>query len=236
MTMNAQNYRWVAAFVVGAFLWNAIANVGNAIPPPPSDVQKTLNEIGDLELIQSLSALKLTATQIQRLNKPLKEILAGGDGQRKMDYEAVRSIAADVAKAREAALNGEPVPAEVTAKVLKTSDASSARYEAVKKSAVTTVTAAASAILTDTQKDEIVTQVTKALGRKPIPREFARKPNLAPPDQVRELALAIYAERLLIMERIPEILSKLKPAPETEKSGTNKPADAPEKATNAGMP
>ena len=217
MTLKYQPlFPWIAPLIlIAVALTISVGLTGraNAAPPLPADVQKTLYEIGDLELIRALQPLKLTAAQIETLSKPMKEILASGEKERKADYDAILALAAEVTKARAAALGGEPIPADMDAKVRKASEASSERFEAAKKTAISKIYNLALTTLDDPQKEEIVRQVIKMLeGRRPIPKEFKDKPNLAPKDKVQEVALGIYTERVLILERVPEILSKMKPA------------------------
>ena len=200
----------IAVCLVLAAPLTALARI---IPPPPAEIVKTLTDIGDLELVRALQPLQLTAAQIETLLLPMKQVLDGGEKERKTDYDALRALSADVTKARDAALKGDPIPTDLDEKIRKASEASADRFLAVKKAAVSKIYNMALVTLSDAQKEEVVRQVTKMLdGRRPIPTEFKDKPNLAPKDKIQEAALGVYTERILILERVPEILAKMKPA------------------------
>jgi hypothetical protein len=205
-------------------------------PAIPADVQKVLTQIGDLNLLKIIAPLQLTPDQIDKLLVPMHAIAAEGEAKRKMDYEALRALADDVAKARTEALTGAAVPDEVDRKVVKASGASEDRYNAAKKDAIARIFAVAKESLTPTQKDQVEAQVTQMLGgRRLIPREYRDRPSQAPKEAVRDLALSAFVERVLILDRTAVLLSEMKSAgssraaaaPETKKSGASDAAKAP---------
>jgi hypothetical protein len=221
--MRAPIYRRVSRFASwGGFAAIAFLGIQPAVaddPPPaaaptlPADVQKVLTQIGDLNLLKVIAPLHLTAEQIDKLLVPMRAISTEGEAKRKQDYEALRALADDVAKARTDALAGTPVPDEVGVKVAKASNASEDRYAAAKKDAIARIFAVAKETLTPTQKDEVEAEVTKMYGgRRLVPREYKDRPSAAPKEAVQDLALSAFVEQVLIMDRTAVLLGEMKSA------------------------
>ena len=203
-------------------------------PPPPADVQKILLDIDDLGLLKALVPLRLTNEQIDKLLVPMKEVVEGNPARRKVDHDALRAIAADLAKARADALAGEPVPPEIENKVTSVLSAASSRFTKNKQDAVVKVQTVAWDVFTPEQKDEIERQVGKWMGGKRlVPREYRNDPKKAPKDAVQGLAVQAFVESVLIGDRSAEILPLLKTGkadaakPETKTDKDTKPADKP---------
>lgn len=191
----------------------------------PADVQKVLNDIGDLDLLKALVPLRLTAAQIEKLQVPLKAIASDNAERRKTDYDALKGIAADLAKAREAALSGDPIPQEVENKIIQTFNAADDRFAKAKQAAIDKVFAVVKDAFNSDQKDEMERQVGKLLGGKRlIPKEYANDPKKAPKDAVQDLAVKLFVERILIADRMTDLLTQLKPAPgDDAKTESDKP-------------
>jgi hypothetical protein len=222
--MRAIFLRCVSGFVPVVFATLAVAlsfifptAVFALQPPatvPPADVQKVLSDIGDLDLLKALVPLRLTAVQIEKLQVPLKAIAADNAARRKTDYDALKGISADLAKAREASLNGEPVSQDVENKILLTLNAADDRFAKAKQAAIDRVFAVVKDTFSSDQKDEMERQVGKMLGGKRlIPKEYANDPKKAPKDAVQDLAVQLFVERILIADRISDLLTQLKPTP-----------------------
>jgi hypothetical protein len=193
----------------------------------PADVQTILSHIGDLNILKVLVPLHLTAGEIEKLLVPMRAIAAEGEAKRKQDYEALRSLADDVKKARSDALNGDAVPGEVEQKVIKASNASEDRYAAAKKDAIARIVAVAKETLTPAQKDQVEAQVTQMLGgRRLVPREYRDRPSQAPKEVVQDLALSAFVERVLILDRTAELLSEMKSAAPSEAAASPEPKPA----------
>lgn len=196
------------AFTVGG-------TVAHAQPPgsrPPADIEKVFSDIGDLDLLKALVPLHLTATQLEKLQVPLKEIVADNVERRKTDYEALRGIAAEVTKARESALAGETITTDLENKILRVFNTADDRFAKAKQDAINKVFAVTKDVFTADQKDEVERQVGKMLGGKRlIPKEYRNDPKKAPKEAVQDLAIQMYIERILIADRTADLLSKLKP-------------------------
>ena len=221
----------VFATLTAALPFTLSAPVYAVQPPantPPADIRKVLSDIGDLDLLKALVPLHLTASQAGKLQVPLKEIASGNAARRKTDYEALRALATDLAKTREAALSGEEVPQETESKVLQTFNAADDRFAKAKQEAISKVLAVVKDVFTSDQKDEVERQVGKLLGGKRlIPKEYRNDPKKAPKDAVQDLALQMFVERILIADRTVDLLSQLKPATAEAKPETKGDAKAP---------
>jgi hypothetical protein len=198
-------------------LWHPTVKA-QSVPTPPADVQKVVSEIGDLDLLKALVPLRLTASQIEKLQVPLKEIAADNEARRKADYEALRGIATDIKNARDAALKGDTVSKEVENRVLQVFSAADDRFAKSKKQAIDKIFTVVKESWTSDQKDEVERQIGKLLGGKRlIPKEYRNDPKKAPKDAVQDLALQMYIERILIADRVAEILTHLQtPVPENK--------------------
>lgn len=177
-----------------------------AAPPVPADVQKAYLDIADLSLLRALVPVKLKTDQIDKILAPLQTIRAEGATRRKADETALRAVAAEVAKARDAALMQTPVPPETEAKIVKLFDDADKRFASAKKAAIDRVLPVLQANLTSEQRGVIKTYVEDKMldGKK-----FSTK---AKPDAVENAALELYIERVLLDERSIEVLTRLRAA------------------------
>jgi hypothetical protein len=219
--------------IVMALFCLSNGRVASAQPPAqvPADVQKVLNDVADLDLLKALAPLKLTEDQIKKLLDIMKSAAALGEEKRKDDVAAWRSLAEVVTKARQEALTGKDIPAEVEARILKVLSDSEKRVQDLRKEGSSRIWSVARETLTATQKDEIEKQASKMLGGKRlVPREFKDNPAKAPKEAVQDLMLMVYIERILTSDRAIDVLGKIKPIPATPptdpgagESGTTKP-------------
>jgi hypothetical protein len=226
----------IAAMLCAA-VWLSLLPVRTAMAQtpstlPPADVQKTLNEIGDLDILKALVPLKLTPEQIEKLREVLGTVAAAGEAKRKADNDAIRALATDVSKARTEALAGGDISAELEQRVLKAFGDVEKRFAETKKEAVNAIYGVARPLLTETQKDEIDRQVVKMLGGKRlVPKEYQKDPKKAPKEALQDLSLAYYIERILLYDRTRDLLSKIKPAttaaPAEAGAGTSAPEQKP---------
>lgn len=219
--------------LIAALLLFCGGRIGLAQPTatqPPADVQKVLDGIADLDLLKAVAPLKLTEDQIRKLVDIMKSAAALGEQKRKEDHAAWRTLLEDVEKAREEALNGGEIPAEVEARILKVLKDSEKRVEDLRKEGAGRIWSVAREVLTATQKDEIEKQTSKMLGGKRlVPREFKDNPAKAPKEAVQDLMLMLYVERILANDRAIGLLGRIKPAPAA-------PADAGKSEGGADKP
>lgn len=199
------------------------------LPMPPADVQKVTNEVADLDLLKALVPLRLTKDQTTKLIVPLRKASEAGVAARKDDETAVRALAAEVTKARTGALAGTPVGADMENRVVKLLADSEERTTKVRKEGATAVQSVARDILTSEQKDEIERQVGKMLGGKRlIPAKYRANPSQAPKEEVQNLAVGVFIERILLNDRALSLLPLLQtPSSESaSSSGTSETAPA----------
>ncbi len=213
-----------------SFAWAQAGQTPDTPPPalPPADVQKVLGYIADLDLLKVLAPLKLTSEQSQKILVPLRAAAALGATRRKEDYDALRALATDAAKIRTEALTGTPVPATFEARVGKAVADSEEKAAQARKNATAQILPVLRDVLTSEQKDEMERQVGKLLGGKRlIPAKYRNNPNQAPKEEVQDLAMGVFVERVLLNDRMPSLLGQLRPAasaPAPAADGTNPPA------------
>jgi hypothetical protein len=185
-----------------------------AVAQPPADkavpVQTVREQIADLVLLQSLVPLKLTAEQIDALLPPMKAASAAAAKLRKQDDDAVKGLATEIAKTHSAALTGTPIPEATEKLVLDADKASAERIADARKTALKEIFTALKTALDDSQKAEVERQSEKAFGGKRVPKQYQANPAKAPKEIVQDLALAAFAERILLFDRAIPLLEKLK--------------------------
>lgn len=180
-------------------------------PPVPADVQATLNQIGDLDLLKALLPLKLYEEQRVKILEILREVASSGAEKRRQDFEAVRAVAAAIEKSHKGALSeGEAIPAEVEQIVLKLLADSEKRFNEQKRSALERVYTVLRPLLNAPQMDSVEAQAERMQGGRRVPREYASNPSKAPREKVQDLALATFIERILLPERAIDVLTRMK--------------------------
>ncbi len=189
-------------------------------PQPAPALDKTAlavqEQIADLVLLQSLSPLKLTAEQIEKLLPALKKARTRAVELNRQDDEALARISPEVTKAREQALRGESLPETIEKTVGEVQRlAASRRLEATRKT-VQEILEPFRELLTASQKSEIEKQSETLFGGKRVPKEYAKEPSKAPKEVVQDLALSAFIERVLLFDRSLTLLEKLKSAPKPE--------------------
>ena len=211
-----------------------------ATPPrPPADIQKTLRQIDDLNLLVSILPLKLTTAQIDRLLEPLKAFHAGdADRQKKdidSDYAAVRGVASDVDKSLTDGLKGTPTDPAAEAKINKALADIDARYAGERRGAIEPVAVVAREILTPEQRVAIDKQWPK-LGDGPIkvPADI-RRDNKKTMAYAQERTLSAFVERVLLPDRAVAVLEGLKKGMTAAPASASAPA-APPATTNPAQP
>jgi hypothetical protein len=201
----------VSLFAVLAAVAPVWAQGGAGAASPAADTAAL--HIRDLSVLHALLPLKLTKAQIDSLITPLREIAKDDDARRKEDAAALAGLADDVAKARTAALNGEPPAKELEDKVAGRGKDAAARLASTRKAAILKLWPAVTA-LTDAQKDEIEAQSRAFYGGRRVPAQYQKDPSKAPKAEVQALALKAFIEGVLLDDRALGVLEKLKPAPE----------------------
>lgn len=195
-----------------------------AAPPPPvvdggreADPVAILVNINDLGLLRALLPLKLTAPEINALKDVFAKIVAEEKARIRQDEDGLRTVAADVERTRTLALAGEPIPAELEARVAAIARAAQNRERLAKNSAIQRVLVVVKQSFTPEQQKQMADQAMKVPGGKRVPREYALAPEKAPASVVQDLAVAFFIEKVLLNDRAPQVIGALKPAaaPET---------------------
>lgn len=192
----------------------------SATPPPSGaaaaaalrEAQAVLMQINDLGVLRALAPLKLTRDQTQTLLAVTRALYAEVEKRRGQDAETLRALAPDVRRHYEAGLRGEEIPAEIDEKVGKAFKESEARNAAAKRNAIGRLLIVLKEDFTPAQKAHIEAESVKVFGGKRVPKQYAQDPSKAPKEVVQDLALAAFAERVLLNERIVEVLSRLNSA------------------------
>jgi hypothetical protein len=225
-----------STFLLGALLVVAVpahAQTAAAVPPVPLDVQKTLDQVGDLDLLAALTPLNLTGAQIDQLLEPMKAIAREIDAKRKKDYEAVRSLSADVAKARAGMLKGEPLAPDLEARIIKVNADIEKGYLEARQDAVRRLSDALKATLTKQQTGILERHYVKVNKEKiKVPGNLRNSPEKTD-EFARNLVMGWYADRILLPERAMGLLTALKAVAPAGPATNAAPAPA---ATAAAVP
>lgn len=219
------------AFVVLAGLVSAAAASAQVSAPPPAagaDPVVILANINDLGLLRALLPLKLAAPQISALKDVFAKIVEEDKVRVQQDKDGLRALAADVERTRTLALAGEPIPAELEARVAATAKAAQARERLAKNSAIQRVLVVVKQSFTPEQQKQMADQAMKVPGGRRVPREYALAPQKAPAAVVQDLAVAFFIENVLLNDRAPQVIGALKPAPAAPETP---PVEAPSAKT-----
>jgi hypothetical protein len=191
-------------------------------PSVPSDTTKKAlavqEHIADLSLLQSLTPLKLTAPQIEKLLPILKKARERAVELNRQDDEALAALTGEVAKARAQAIAESTFPDSIEKRIGETQRLSASRRLETTRKTVAEVLESLREMLTPTQKDEIEQQSEKFFGGKRVPKEYGKEPSKAPKSVVQDLAISAYIERVLLFDRSITLL-------ELVKAAANKPAN-----------
>ena len=178
---------------------------------PAADPQAVRRDLYDLALLRDLQVVNFDTDQIKVLQTVVKETLDADKARRKKDDDAMRDIAADVRKARDGAVAGEPIPVELVSRCAEIQKAVLARVGTAKREAVEKILAALYPMLTATQKTEMDKQSVLFYGGKRVPAAYRADPKKAPREEVLKLAAGAFVENVLLDDRMPTLLESLKP-------------------------
>lgn len=185
-------------------------------PAVPTDTAKKAlavqEHIADLSLLQSLTPLKLTAPQIEKLLPILKKARERAVELNRQDDEALAALTGEVAKARAQAIAEGTFPETIEKRIGETQRLSASRRLETTRKTVAEVLESLREILTPTQKDEIEQQSEKYFGGKRVPKEYGKEPSKAPKSVVQDLAISAYIERVLLFDRSITLLELIKAA------------------------
>jgi hypothetical protein len=218
--------RTLALFALVAFAVPVMSAAATQETPKPATASATdpnavRRDLYDLALLRSLQSVNLTETQIKAMAKIVKETLEADKARRAKDDDAMREIGADVKKARDGALSGEPIPTEIETKYVEIQKAVVARIGTAKRESVEKILAELWPTLTDAQKTEMDKQSIAFYGGKRVPAAYRSKPKEAPREEVLKLAAGAFVENVLLDDRMPTLLDSLKPLkPATSESGS----------------
>ena len=185
-------------------------------PAVPTDTAKKAlavqEHIADLSLLQSLTPLKLTAPQIEKLLPILKKARERAVELNRQDDEALAALTGEVAKARAQAIAEGTFPETIEKRIGETQRLSASRRLETTRKTVAEVLESLREFLTQPQKDEIEQQSEKYFGGKRVPKEYGQEPSKAPKSVVQDLAISAYIERVLLFDRSITLLELLKAA------------------------
>ena len=185
-------------------------------PAVPTDTAKKAlavqEHIADLSLLQSLTPLKLTAPQIEKLLPILKKARERAVELNRQDDEALAALTGEVAKARAQAIAEGTFPETIEKRIGETQRLSASRRLETTRKTVAEVLESLREFLTQPQKDEIEQQSEKYFGGKRVPKEYGKEPSKAPKSVVQDLAISAYIERVLLFDRSITLLELLKAA------------------------
>ncbi len=225
---------FLAGFVVAAV---ASAQVPAPKPPPQpavdgsrgADLSVIIANINDLGLLHALLPLKLTAPEISALKDVFAKIIVDDKTRLQQDADGLRALAAGVERTRTLALAGEPIPAELEARVAAAAKAAQNRERTTRSSAIQRVLVVVKQTFTPEQQKQMADQAMKVPGGKRVPREYALAPKKAPASMVQDLAVAFFIEKVLLNDRAPQVINALKPAAAPEAATGGEAAAAPAK-------
>lgn len=193
--------------------------------PPAVDPNAVRRDLYDLALLRSLQSVNLSEDQIKAMAKVVKDILEADKARRAKDDDAMRGLAADVRKAREGALNGEPIPTEIETRFVEIQKAVNARIGTAKRDAVEKILSILWPTLTDAQKSEMDKQSVAFYGGKRVPAAYRSKPKEAPREEVLKLSAGAFVENVLLDDRMPTLLASLRPLKAPESGGSSGASD-----------
>jgi hypothetical protein len=206
-------------------------STGPAATTPATDPNAVRRDLYDLALLRALQSVNLSEDQIKAMATVIQETLETDKARRAKDDDAMREIAAEVKKAREGAVGGEPIPTELETRFTDIQKAITARFGAAKRAAVEKVLAVLWPTLTDAQKTEMEKQSIAFYGGKRVPAAYRSKPKEAPREEVLKLAAGAFVENVLLEDRTVTLLKTLKPlksaSPDNAKG--SEPAATPDK-------
>lgn len=185
-------------------------------PAPAAPAQKAFlayRDVNDLGLIRALEPLKLSSEQRDKFLALLRQIESEFKKRVDDDDAAMAALSEEIAKARQGALAGEPVDKELEARIGAAIKARNDRYAKARSAAIGRIVVLARTALTPVQKDHIEAESVRVLGGKRVPREFRADPSKAPKEAVQDLAVAAFAENVLLNDRSIEVLAALKLPP-----------------------
>ncbi|MBC7808977.1 MAG: hypothetical protein H7145_22820 [Akkermansiaceae bacterium] len=220
--------RTAALFCLAAIALPAITAFAQETPKattaPTVDPNAVRRDLYDLVLLRSLQNVNLSEEQIIAMAKAVKEILDADKARRTKDDDAMREIAAEVKKARDGAVNGEPIPTEIETKFVEIQKTIVARVGSAKRESVEKILGVLWPTLTDAQKAEMDKQSIALYGGKRVPAAYRSKPKDAPREEVLKLAAGAFVENFLLDDRMPTLLASLKPLKTiTKESGNTGP-------------
>jgi hypothetical protein len=194
------------------------AQGANAAPPPgvliPADVQKTMDQIGDLDLLVALTPLRLSKEQADKAAAALEAIARSGGEIDAQGNASIRAVAADVAKARADGLAGTPPDSDATARINKALDEIGKRAAATHTAAINRAVTALKDILTPEQVKAIKVQYAGWVGGKiTVPGKYRDDPEKQKA-YINDMALGAFTERILLNQRAIGLLHVIKsPSP-----------------------
>lgn len=236
---------WITALCLlpASRVW-AQAEPGATPPPPPppasgtaptataagaaqAEAQAVLIQINDLGVLRALAPLKLTRDQIDTLIAVTRALYVEAEKRRGQDAEALRALGPDARRYFEAGLRGEEIPAEIDERAGKVFKDIETRNAAAKRNATGRLLIVLKEDFTPAQKAHVEAASVKVFGGKRVPKEYAQDPSRAPREVVQDLALAAFAERVLLNDRIVEVLTRLRAASATAAASSPAPAATP---------
>lgn len=182
-----------------------------AAKPGATDPNAVRRDLYDLALLRSLQSVNPTEEQIKAMAKVVKGTLESDKARRAKDDDAMREIAADVKKARDGAIGGEPIPTAIETRFIEIQKTIVARIGTAKRESVEKILAVLWPTLTDAQKAEMDKQSIAFYGGKRVPAAYRSKPKEAPREDVLKLAAGAFIENVLLDDRMPTLLESLKP-------------------------
>lgn len=181
-------------------------------PELASAALKVQEELADLALLQSITPLKWTPQQLDKLIVALKKAQVTAREVTRQDNEALVKLADEIHKTRAETIAGAVVPEALETKVLEMRRQAATRSATTTRKTVLELLAVLRELLTDTQKSEMERLSEKFYGGKRVPKEYAKKPADAPKEVVQDLAISAYIETVLLFDRAIPLLEAMKAA------------------------
>jgi hypothetical protein len=206
-----------------------VAHAQDAKPPkaaPAADPNLVRQQLYDLALLHALQDVNLTEDQLKTILPIVKEIAESDKDRRQKDDDAIREIAADVAKARTEAVAGTLIPKELEDRVVEVQKTIVARAATARRAAIEKILADFWPILTETQKTAMEVQSRAFYGGRRVPAPYRSNPTKAPKAEVQKLAVGAFVENVLLDDRCLPLLESLKPLKTETTAAEAPPADS----------